>query len=77
MWNLLSAEVGPFAKLAFQTEFTANQDAPRYKAFSGREGLKLFQGNYLKELYIAALEEFDFTYSNKKNMKYHPAKKNI
>lgn len=70
LWKLLEADVGPFVQLAFQTEFTANQGSPRYKALSGREGVKLFEGNYLKELYAAVLEEYDFTYSHDRNMKY-------
>ena len=70
LWKWLEADVGPFVKLAFQTEFTANQGSPRYKALSGREGVKLFEGEYIKEMYAAVLEEYDFTYSNKRNMKY-------
>ena len=70
LWKLLEADVGPFVQLAFQTEFTANQGSPRYKALSGREGVKLFEGEYLKELYVAALEEYDFTYSHERNVKY-------
>lgn len=70
LWKILEADVGPFVQLAFQTEFTANQGSPRYKALSGREGMKLFEGQYLKELYAAVLEEYDFTYSRDRNMKY-------
>ncbi len=70
LWRMMEADVGPFVQLAFQTEFTANQGSPRYKALSGREGVKLFEGEYLKELYAAVLEEFDFTYSSDRNMKY-------
>ena len=70
LWKMLEADVGPFVQLAFQTEFTANQGSPRYKALSGREGVKLFEGQYLKELYAAVLEEYDFTYSHDRNMKY-------
>lgn len=69
-WKVLEADMGPFAQLAFQTEFTANQGSPRYKAFSGREGVKLFEGNWVKELYAAVLEEYDMTYSRDRNMKY-------
>ena len=42
MWRYWNADIGPFVQAAFQTEFTANQDSPRYKVISGREGLKMF-----------------------------------
>lgn len=69
MWRYWEADVGPFIQAAFQTEFTANQDSPRYKVLSAREGLKMFEGKYIKELYAALVEEYDFTYSNDKNTK--------
>lgn len=69
LWQYMGADIGPFIQGAFQTEFTANQDSPRYKVFSGREGLKMFEGEYLKELYGAVVEEYDFTYTHKKNTK--------
>ena len=70
MWRYWNADVGPFVQAAFQTEFTANQDSPRYKVLSGREGLKMFEGKYIKELYAALVEEYDFTYSKNKNTKW-------
>ena len=70
IWRYWDADVGPFIQGAFQTEFTANQDSPRYKVLSAREGLKMFEGKYLKELYGAFVEEYDFTYSNDKNTKW-------
>ena len=69
-WWWLDADVGPFVQGAFQTEFTANQGAPRYKAFSAREGIKMFEGPVIKELYGALVEEYDFTYSSHKNVKW-------
>ena len=70
IWRYWNADIGPFIQAAFQTEFTANQDSPRYKAISGREGLKMFEGEYLKELYGAIVEEYDFTYTHDKNTKF-------
>lgn len=64
MWKYEEADVGPFASLGYQTEFTANQDAPRTKTFRGMLGLKLFNGTYIKELYGAAVQEWDLTYSD-------------
>ena len=69
LWRYWDADVGPFIQAAFQTEFTANQDSPRYKVISGSEGLKMFEGEYIKELYGAVVEEYDFTYSSDKNTK--------
>lgn len=69
VWRYWNADVGPFVQAAFQTEFTANQDSPRYKVLSAREGLKMFEGTYIKELYGALVEEYDFTYSHDKNTK--------
>lgn len=64
MWKYEDADVGPFASMGYQTEFTANQDAPRTKTFRGMAGLKLFNGAYIKELYGAAVQEWDLTYSD-------------
>ena len=69
VWRYWDADVGPFVQAAFQTEFTANQDSPRYKVLSAREGLKMFEGKYIKELYGALVEEYDFTYAHDKNTK--------
>ena len=65
LWKLefLNADAGPFASVAYQTEFTRNNDAPRMKVVRGKTGLKLFNGEYIKELYAAAVGEYDFTYS--------------
>ncbi len=68
-WQVSDFDVGPFGQMAFQTEFTANQDSPRYKVVSAREGIKAFEGTYIKELYGALVEEYDFTYSHDKNTK--------
>lgn len=70
VWRYWDADIGPFIQAAFQTEFTANQDSPRYKVLSAREGLKMFEGTYIKELYGALVEEYDFTYSHDKNTKF-------
>lgn len=68
-WQVSDVDVGPFGQVAFQTEFTANQDSPRYKVLSAREGVKAYEGMYLKELYGALVEEYDFTYSSDRNVK--------
>ena len=57
LWKLefQNADAGPFASVAYQTEFTRNNDAPRMKVARGKTGLKLFNGKYIKELYAAAV----------------------
>lgn len=64
MWVYHDADVGPFASLGYQTEFTANGDAPRKKTFRAKEGIKLFNGKYIQELYAAPVEELDLTYDD-------------
>ncbi len=63
MWKYEEADVGPFASLGYQTEFTANTDAPRNKTLRGKGGIKLFNGTYIKEIYAALVEELDMTYT--------------
>ncbi len=63
VWRAWSADVGPFVNLAYQTEFTKNNDAPRTKTVRGMAGLKLFEGKVVKDLYIAGVGEYDMTYS--------------
>lgn len=70
MWRYDDADVGPFASLGYQTEFTANNDAPRTKTLRAKEGLKMFNGKNIKELYVAPVQELDFTYSNDTKLAY-------
>ena len=53
---------GPFLSAGYQTEFTKDDNAPRYKVLRGKAGLRLFEGKYLKDLYAATVVEYDFTY---------------
>lgn len=54
---------GPMFNVEYQTEFTRNADAPRNKVFRGKAGVTLFDGTIIKDLYIAAVGEYDMTYS--------------
>lgn len=63
-WRYKGMDLGPFASLAYQTEFTRNEDAPRMKVFRGKSGLKLLSGKYIEELYVAGVGEYDITYSD-------------
>lgn len=71
MWHFEpdNADVGPFASIGYQTEFKANKPAPIQKIFRGKTGLKLFNGNIIKELYAAAVGEYDITYSDEHTTK--------
>lgn len=62
MFSPCDASVGPFADLAYQTEFTKNNDSPRAKIFRGMLGLKLFDGVVFKDLYAGFVQEYDMTY---------------
>ncbi len=54
--------MGPFLSLGYETEFTHQDNAPRYKVLRGKGGARLFEGEYLKDLYLAIVPELDFTY---------------
>lgn len=64
MWKYRDMDLGPFTSVAYQTEFTRNEDAPRMKVFRGKGGIKLFSGKIVKELYVAGVGEYDITYSD-------------
>lgn len=68
-WQYWDAYVGPFANIAYQTEFSPNDDAPRTKIVRGMAGLKMFDGKYIKNLYVAGVGEWDFTYKHDKTTK--------
>lgn len=67
VWKYKEADVGPFGSLGYQTEFTDNEDSPRMKVLRGKGGIKLFNGKYIKELYVAGVGEHDMTYSDEVN----------
>ena len=67
LWNVQDIlggfEVGPFATLGYETEFTKPDYSPRKKILRGTAGVKLFEGKYIKSLFAAVVGERDFTYS--------------
>ena len=66
--NLLGGfEIGPFANLGYETEFTKPEDAPRKRILRATAGVKLFEGKYLKSLFAAVVGERDYTYSPTSN----------
>lgn len=64
VWSHKSVDFGPFVSAGYQTEFTDSQEAPRTKILRGKGGLKIFNGNILKDLYLAGVYEYDMTYSD-------------
>ena len=61
-------EAGPFANIGYETEFTKPDHANRTRILRAMAGGKLFEGKYLKKLYVALVGERDFTdrpYSSK------------
>ena len=72
VWYLDQGVVGPFVNLGYQTEFTkfTADDGKKYrtKILRGKTGIKLYEGEYFKELYAAVVEEADYTYHDT-NMK--------
>lgn len=70
VWRYWEADVGPYVNLAYQTEFEPNDDAPRTKIARGTTGIKMFDGQYIKNLYVAGVGEYDFTYSHDKTTKF-------
>lgn len=63
MYKFKDMDLGPFASVAYQTEFTRNDGAPRMKVLRAKSGAKLLNGKIIKELYVAGVGEYDFTYS--------------
>lgn len=63
MYRFKNLDLGPFASVAYQTEFTRNEDAPRMKVIRAKSGAKLLNGALIKELYVAGVGEYDFTYA--------------
>ena len=59
-----SADLGPFANLSYQTEFTTDSSAERQKIAGSMQGIKMINGTRgLTDFHLAILEEFDFTYA--------------
>lgn len=71
LWNIPNFlggfELGPFANLGYETEFTKPEDAARKKVLRATAGVKLFEGTYLKSLFAAVVGERDYTYSPTSN----------
>lgn len=69
--NLLGGfESGPFVSLEYETEFNKNKNSDDTeqnlrKILRSKLGFKVFEGKYLKNLYLAYIAEEDYTYETK------------
>lgn len=68
-WNFDSFKLGPTVRAAYDTEFVANGDAPRQNVVRANAGFSLFDNEIIKSLYLTAVYEYDFTYSDAKTSK--------
>lgn len=66
MWNVQNAlggfEAGPYGALSYQTEFNSQGDSPLKKVLRAALGVKIFEGQYIKNFHVAGFAEDDFTY---------------
>lgn len=64
-WDFDSFKLGPMARAAYETEFVpANDSDNRLKVLRGMAGFSVFDSPIIKELYIAGVYEYDFTYGH-------------
>lgn len=64
LWKFGDFKFGPLARAAYQTEFKANEGAPRMNVVRVNAGLSLFDHPIVKSLYLTGLYEYDFTYTD-------------
>ena len=69
LWEWGGLKFGPTMRGAYETEFVANDDAPRQNVVRANGGLSLFDHPIVKSLYLTGLYEYDFTYSHDKTSK--------
>jgi len=65
--KLGSLALGPFASAGWETEFTRNKGENLKKILRGKGGLKLFEGNYIKDLSAGITLEQNYTDSSSHN----------
>jgi len=64
VWDYDSFKIGPMVRAAYETEFAANDGAPRQNIFRTNAGLALFDHAIIKSLYLSGVYEYDFTYGH-------------
>lgn len=66
VWNvenfLGGFEAGPYGALSYETEFNSQADARLKKVLRAEAGVKVYEGTYIKNLFLAGFVEEDFTY---------------
>lgn len=64
-WDYGSFKLGPMARASYETEFVpANDSDNRLKVLRGLAGFAVFDSPIIKDLHIAGLYEYDFTYGH-------------
>ena len=64
-WDFDSFKLGPMARAAYETEFVpANDTDNRLKVLRGMAGFAVFDSPIIKDLHIAGVYEYDFTYGH-------------
>lgn len=64
-WDMDSFKIGPMARAAYETEFVpANDTDNRLKVLRGMAGFAVFDSPFIKDLHIAGVYEYDFTYGH-------------
>lgn len=64
-WDFDSFKLGPMARAAYETEFVpANDSDNRLKVLRGMAGFAVFDSPVIKDLHIAGVYEYDFTYGH-------------
>ncbi len=64
-WDFDSFKLGPMARAAYETEFVpANDTDNRLKVLRGMAGFAVFDSPVIKDLHIAGVYEYDFTYGH-------------
>ncbi|RDU65651.1 hypothetical protein [Helicobacter sp. MIT 14-3879] len=53
--------VGPFVDGEYQTEFTRNSNGTKNQALRYKAGIRMLDGKYIDELYLAGVGEIDFS----------------
>jgi hypothetical protein len=64
-WDFDSFKLGPMARAAYETEFVPAKDTDnRLKVLRGMAGFAVFDSPVIKDLHIAGVYEYDFTYGH-------------
>lgn len=68
-WEFSGLKLGPTVRGAYDTEFIANDGAPRQNILRTNAGISLFDNAVIKSLYLTGVYEYDFTYAGEQTSK--------